>query len=60
MDQFDLFAAEDTTPTTHDITPVSFAEPEEHPVVTEAETHEGTVWAFAKAEATRLWEADTL
>ena len=59
MDQFDLLNAEDTTPTTNDITPVSFAEPADHPVVTEAETHEGTVWAFAKAEATRLWDKPT-
>ena len=59
MDQFDLFAAEDTTPTTHDITPVSTFEPADHPVVIEAETHEGTVWAFARAEMTRLWDKPT-
>ena len=63
MDQFDLFAAEDTTPNTHDnthdITPVSTFEPADHPVVIEAETHEGTVWAFARAEMTRLWDKPT-
>ena len=59
MDQIDLFTTQDHTPTTHDITPVSFAEPAEHAVVTEAETHEGTVWTFARAEATRLWDKPT-
>ena len=60
MDQFDLLNTQDHTPSTHDIiTPVSFAEPADHPVVTEAETHEGTVWAFARAEATRLWDKPT-
>ena len=55
MDQIDLFNTQDHTPSTHDIiTPVSFAGPADHPVVTEAETHEGTVWAFARAEANCL------
>ena len=59
MDQIDLFTTQDHTPTTHDITPVSTFEPADHPVVIEAETHEGTVWAFARAEATRLWDKPT-
>ena len=60
MDQFDLFNTQDHTPSKHDvITPISFAEPMDHPFVSEAETHKGTIWAFARAEATRLWDSST-
>ena len=66
MDQFDLFTTQDhtpstheDTPSTHDVTPTSYVEPAEHPVVVEAEAHEGTVWAFAQREACRLWDKPT-
>lgn len=59
MDQFDLFTTQDHTPSTHDATPASYIEPADHPVAIEAEAHEGTVWAFAQREATRLWDRPT-